>query len=215
MKRFALLAAAFTLCAVTGSSAQLASWDAPMFFAPRPMDDLGLYVTRTDQAFGNATGLMGIWRQSGNLNLGVRAGVGDLDDAGNSLLVGAELYGGLNSLLPGSGIAISWNLGAGATFGDEYTFFTVPFGASFGLNLGSGSVSVSPYVHPRISLDILAVGSGQNEDTSTDGAVAVDLGADVNLGPKWVLRAAYSLGDRDAFGVGLAMRWPRGVSVVR
>lgn len=213
MKRPLLAALLFALTSSTAATAQI--WDAPMFFAPRPMDDLGLYYVRTNGSLRDASGLKAIWRQSGNLNLGVHAGIGDLDNAGNTIMVGAELYGGLNSLLPGSGIDISWNLGAGATFGDDYTYFTVPFGASLGLRLGSGSVQVQPYVHPRISLDILAVGSGAAERTDTEGSVAVDLGADVNLGPRWVLRGAYSLADRDAFGIGLAMRWPRGVSVVR
>ena len=65
------------------------------------MDDIGIYMSRVDRPFnnGSATGLSGIWRQSGNLNLGVRVGVGDLGDAGETVLVGAELYGGLGRLL--------------------------------------------------------------------------------------------------------------------
>lgn len=219
MKLRIILTALTAMAAGAPASAQIRSvinWDAPMFFAPRPSDDLGLYVVKSDGSLDDATGLQAIWRQTGNLNLGVRAGVGDLSNAGNTILLGAELMGGLNSLAPGAGIDISWNLGAGAVFGDGYTVFSVPFGASVGLRLGSGSVQVAPYVHPRVSLDVVAVDDANGDEvTNTDGAFALDLGADVNLGQRFILRAGYSLGDRDAFGLGIAMRWPRGVSVVR
>jgi hypothetical protein len=187
------------------------TFETPSFMGPRPMDDIGIYVTNSDVG----TGLQGIWRQSGNLNLGVRAGVGDLDRTGKAVLVGAELYGPINALLAGSGIDISWVLGAGAVFGDNVTAFSVPFGASIGITLGSGNVRISPYVHPRVALDIVAVEIGDEEETDTDGAFAVDIGGDVSLGEKLILRVGGSLGDREAFGVGLALRWPRGVSVVR
>ena len=74
------------------ASAQQIAWDAPSFFSPRPMDDIGLYVGRSNLGSDfNVTGLSLIWRQSGNLNLGVRAGVGDLEQPGQTVLVGAEL----------------------------------------------------------------------------------------------------------------------------
>ncbi len=196
-------------------AAQQISWDAPSFFSPRPMDDIGVYISRTTltRSRVDVNGLSLIWRQSGNLNLGVRAGVGDLNSPGQTVLVGAELYGPLNSLLPGIGIDISWILGGGAVFGDNYTLFSVPFGASIGLRLGSGNVQVLPYVHPRVSLDIVAVDINGTEETETDGSIALDIGADLNLGERFILRIGGSLIDREAFGVGFALRWPRPVSV--
>ena len=199
------------------------NWDAPMFFAPRPLDDLGLYVVQTkrpDFDGGDATGLQGIWRQTGNLHLGVRAGVADMSDIGSGILLGAELYNDLNSLFPGLGVDIAWNLGLGAVFGDNengtsYTTFTVPLGVSVGLKLGSGSVNVTPYIHPRVSLDVIAVESNGAEETDTNFPFTADIGADVALGERFLLRAGYSLGERDAFGVGIALRIPRGISVVR
>ena len=197
-----------------GANAQ--SWDAPMFFSPRSTDEIGLYVTRTARILPcDATGLVGIWRQSGNLDLGVRAGVGDLDDAGGTVLVGAELSGSLNKLVPELGVDLAWNLGAGAVFGSNYTLFSVPLGLSAGVRLGSGSLQIAPYAHPRISFDIEAFDVDGEEQTDTDGSVALDLGADINLGPSFILKLAGSLFDREAFGIGLALRWPRPVSVVR
>ena len=189
------------------------TWDAPSFFNPRPMDDIGLYFTSVERAnSGSATGLAAIWRQSGNLNLGVRLGAFDLEDIGNSLAVGAELYGPL-SLFSGNQLDVAWTLGAGAVFGDDYTVGTIPLGMSLGLRLGSGSLRVEPYVHPRAALDIIAIGEGNNEETDTDVAFVLDLGADVNLGERFIVRLGGALLDREAFGVGLAYRWPRPISV--
>jgi hypothetical protein len=196
------------------SDAAAQAWDAPMYFNPRPMDDIGLYFTRTNRTSGgDANGLIGIWRQSGNLNLGVRAGVGDLEDAGGTVLVGAELYGPLNRLIPASGLDIAWLLGAGAVFGSDYTLFSIPLGVSIGLRLGTGGVSIQPHVLPRVAFDVAAFDIDGEEVTETDGSVAIDVGADVNIGSSFILRVAWSIADRDAYGVGLALRWPRPVSV--
>lgn len=204
------------------TSAHAQKWDAPLFFSPRPMDDIGIYYTRTSQ--GDFNGLRGIWRQSGNLNLGVHLGVGDLEEPGESILVGAEFYQPLRGLSGQTGLIMSWSLGAGATFGDvngvDYIDFSVPLGVSVGMNLGTGSVALLPYIHPRVSFDLVAVGEGPAEETESDIGFAADIGVDLNLGERLVLRTAYTfdiidndLGDRGAFGVGLALRIPRKVSV--
>ena len=51
------------------------------------------------------------------------------------------------------------------------------------------------------------------EETETNIGLSVDLGVDVGLGERFILRAGGSFGDRDAFGAGLALRIPRKVSV--
>jgi hypothetical protein len=198
------------------------TWDAPLFFSPRPMDDIGLYYVRSNDAFfgQDVSGLKAIWRQSGNINLGVHAGVGDLEDAGNTLMVGAEVSNPLSSMSGSSGLIMAWHLGAGAIFGDQYVQLGVPLGVSLGLNLGSGgSTTILPYAHPRVSFDLVAVEFGDEEETETDFGFAVDLGVDVNLGQRFVLKAAYTIGTendfgkRDAFGLGAALRIPRNVVV--
>ena len=210
-KLFAATALIFTTA--IGASAQ--TWDAPTFFAPRPMDDLGLYFFKSDREnFSDPSGLKLIWRQSGNLNLGVHVGTGDIENIGESIVLGAELYGPLTSLASSTGLAMSWNLGIGAGFGDlgddiSYVDFSVPLGVSVGVSLGSGNVNVTPYVHPRVSLDVAAVTINDEEETETDVGFAVDIGADVNLGERFLLRGGASLGDRKAFGIGVAMRMPR------
>ena len=70
-------------------------------------------------------------------------------------------------------------------------------------------------MHPRASLDVVSLTDEvtDEEETDTDVGFAVDIGADVNLGQRLILRAGYSLGDRDAFGLGVALRWQRGIIV--
>jgi hypothetical protein len=178
------------------------------------MDDIGLYYFRSDvDGLGEMNGIKGAWRQTGNLNLGVQAGIGDLEDIGNTLLVGAEFYQPLSSMSASTGLAMSWHLGAGASFGEGYVDLRVPLGVSIGMNVGSGSFV--PYVHPRVSLDVAAYDVNGEEETVTDVGFAVDLGADLNLGDRLVLRAGYTfatrndVGKRNAFGVGVALRTPR------
>jgi hypothetical protein len=188
------------------------------------MDDLGLYYVRSDRAddfsnFDDPNGLKIIWRQSGNLNLGVHVGTGDLSNIGESILVGAELYGPLSRVGASSGLLVNWSAGIGAAFGDlgdniDYIDFSVPVGVSIGARLGSGSTAIVPYVHPRVSLDVVAVTIDDVEETDTKVGFAADLGADVDLGERFILRGAYTIGeDRGAFGVGMAYRMPRKVIV--
>ena len=69
MKRLAL-AVVFVLAGAGAVSAQ--SWDSPSFMSPVQGDDVGVYFVDGDVA---DWGLQGIWRQTGNLNLGIRGGV--------------------------------------------------------------------------------------------------------------------------------------------
>lgn len=223
-----VLTAVLLLVTAQGASAQ--RWDAPLFFGPRPMDDIGLYYMRSDRDtdfadFDDANGLKFIWRQSGNLNLGVHVGTGDLANIGESILIGAELYGPLTGLTSNTGLLISWSAGIGAAFGDvgdddgfgddvSYIDFSVPVGVSIGVRLGSGSTAFVPFVHPRASLDVVAVEVNDVEETETEFNFAVDLGADLSLGQRFILRPAITFGgDREAFGVGLAYRTPRKIIV--
>jgi hypothetical protein len=223
MLKRTLFAVVLVFASVGGASAQ--QWDAPLFFSPRPMDDLGLYYINSDRTGDdNSNGLKLIWRQSGNLNLGVHLGTGDISNIGESILIGAELYGPLSSLAASTGFMMSWSAGIGAAFGDlgesplgdvSYIDFSIPVGLSAGVRLGSGSTTILPYIHPRVSLDVVAITVGDEEDTETEVGFAVDLGAEVNLGETLIARGAFSLGDRDAFGLGIAMRMQRRVRGTR
>jgi hypothetical protein len=179
------------------------AWDAPSFFSPRPGEDIGLYVIDAEGV--DDLGFAAIWRQEGNINLGVRAGLA----GGDFFSVGAEFYGPLDVLGPQSPLLISWILGAGGTFNDA-TWLRIPLGVSIGLNLGSSSsIRIMPYVHPRVAFDLVAFDTPAGEETETEFNVDVDLGADIGLGQQFVLRFGATIGEWDAIGAGIAYRMGR------
>ena len=65
-----IFGSAFIFLLVLPAAGRAQHWETPTFFAPRPADDIGAYLVDTE---GGDIGLAGIWRQSGNVNLGVRA----------------------------------------------------------------------------------------------------------------------------------------------
>jgi hypothetical protein len=184
-------------------------WDTPTFFSPRPHDDLGVYALKPE--IGD-WGVVGIWRQSGTINLGVRGGIGSNGDD-RTVLIGAELFGPLN--LEGvSPLALAWVTGIGASF-DGVTSLRIPLGVTVGVPLGpEGGAVLTPYVHPRAALDISTFERVDgDEETDTDFDVDVDLGADLDIAGRWVIRAGYKIGDNDTFGLGFAFRMGRSVEV--
>lgn len=191
------------------ASGARAQWDAPSFLAPRPTDDIGIYVVDMD---GADLGIEGIWRQSGNLNLGVR--VGYLDTAGDGRLVaGGETWGALLSAGPDFPVDVSWTLGAGALIGDG-VIFSVPVGLTIGRALVLTPVSFQVYGHPRLALVASSAGDvAGDDDTNLDVEAMFDIGADVYVSEDLTARLGFTLGGPDALGIGLAYRWGRGIEV--
>ena len=205
--RSSIHAGMIVVCAATvaGAAAPLSAqaWDSPSFFSPRPGEDIGLYVI--DAEGGGDLGFAGIWRQEGNINLGVRAGLA----GGDYFSVGAEFYGPLDVLGPQSPVLLSWIVGLGATFNDV-TWLRIPLGASIGMNIGaSSSIRIMPYIHPRVAFDLFAFDTAAGEETETELNVDLDLGADIGLGQQFVLRVGATIGDVDAIGVGVAYKMGR------
>lgn len=204
------LAATAALLLSTAASPAAAQWESPTFFSPRAADDLGVYLVFPDPG---DLGIVGIWRQTGRIDLGVRAGFLDFgNDTG--ILVGAELFGPVNLFGPGTPISAAWMSGVGAVF-DGVTWLRIPLGLSVGATLASsGGFSITPYVHPRVAFDLFAfdVGDGE-EETESELNVDVDLGADLSLGRSFILRFGATFGESDVIGIGLAWRMPRGVVV--
>lgn len=204
MRLLLRLAAVGLLLPIGAGELRAQAWDAPSFFSPRPHDDLGLYAFVPEHG---ELGAQAIWRQSGNINLGVRAGLGQ-----DLILVGAEFYGPLR--LASEPVLLAWQVGLGAGFND-LTLLRVPVGVSAGLDLaGQGLPQLTPYVFPRVALEVSAwQNPAGDEETSTDLGFALDIGADLVVTPELILRAGVTLADQNAFGVGIAYRTQRRVVV--
>jgi hypothetical protein len=207
--RMRLAAALLALaCAAAGPAAGPAAaqhaWDVPGFLAPNPGSDLGVYLV---SPAGGDVGVQAIWRQTGNLNLGVRGGLARTGTATMALL-GAEFFG---LLLPAGAalpVDVAWTLGVGGAMGDG-TSLRVPAGLSIGWPLARAGLALVPYVHPRGALDVYA----RADRTTTRFVLDLDLGADLRLGPGVVLRLGWTMGESEAFGAGIAWRMERGVVV--
>ena len=185
------------------SAGQVAAqpWDVPSFFSPRPGEDIGIYVMDVDGA--DDIGVMGIWRQEGNLNLGVRAGVLD----GDHISLGAEFYGPIRGV--NAPIYLSWLLGFGGTFNGA-TWLRIPAGVSIGTIFDAGSLDIMPYLHPRVALDYVSFDAPEGvDDSRSELHFDLDLGADISLGPQWVFRFGASVAEFDGIGVGIAYRMGR------
>lgn len=205
LRRSAGLAAA--LVVLTAAAAQAQHWESPTFFSPRPHDDLGVYLIKPEHG---DWGVIGIWRQSAGINLGVRGGIGGTSDD-RTILIGAELFGPIALNAPP--LALSWVTGIGASF-NGVTALRVPLGVSIGAPLGTdGGVMFTPYAHPRVALDVLAYDVGDEEETDTEFNVDVDLGVDISITPQFAVKVGYTVGDRSVFGVGAAFRLGRGATV--
>lgn len=187
---------------LTASSARAQAWDAPAFLPPRAGDDIGLYLTDSGDF-----GIEGIWRQTGNLNLGLRLGY--IDTRGDGIiLVGAETWDLLVAAGDALPVDVAWTLGAGAAFNGGTTF-EVPLGLNVGLPLDLDPFRLQLYAHPRLGLFAVSVA----DETDLDLDALLDLGVEAVLNQNLKLRLAGTFSGSDAFGIGLAYRWTRGAVV--
>jgi hypothetical protein len=187
-------------------SAGAQAFDVPSFLPPRPGDDIGVYLSTIGDF-----GIEGIWRQQGNLNLGLRLGYVDYDSPvrDGAVTVGAESWGLIKAADYSFPLDVSWTAGLGAGFNGG-TLLEVPVGLSLGRTFDGGSIPIQLYGHPRIALFVFSNDAGDD----TDLEFLFDLGADFMFSPSWKLRVGASLGSYDdVIGVGLAYRAGRSVSV--
>jgi len=217
MQRAFVLLVPFLIFLAAARPAAGQAWDAPSFMPSHPVDELGVFAL--DPPVGDF-GLVGFWRQSGNLGLGVRVGILDREFDGTAFVVGSEFFTPLLRATPGSPLEALLVLGAGATFEDGI-LARIPLGVSVGARLenAEGEVAFTPYVHPRVGLDIFA----DDDDSVTELAFLVDFGLDVEVTPSVTVRAAYTWvtggvddlagGRKNALGAGLAIRFGRPVQV--
>lgn len=176
------------------------AWDAPSFLAPRQQNELGAaFIVPEDSHWG----LVGLWRRPGRINLGLRGGYIDRDrgdDSEGAGIGGVDAYGMLASADDGGPADLAWTAGLGGTFGDDVSELRVPIGVAAGLGFPVATgLSIYPYVHPRIGIDVDLEG-----DVDADTGLSIDIGADLGIGRNILLRLAGSLLDTPAWGIGLS-----------
>ena len=97
--------------------------------------------------------------------------------------------------------------GIGITAGDGVSLLRIPVGVAIGHRFPlEGRYAITPFVHPRISINRVSAGNVSNTETDID----LDIGANFELNEQMQLRLAAALGDGS--GVGISFAWtPRGL----
>ena len=202
------LALACLAAAPAAASGQIAP-DTPRMLGPSTPAGLGIHWLRAGTLPGDADAVLVTWNAPGlapafRLRGGAGKGVGGETAGFGGIDVRAPIRGGSAD----RGVDLAWTTGAGVGVG-EYVLVSVPLGVAAGAEWSSGSVWLAPYVSLGVALD-LRLGD-EAPDEEFDASIAADLGLDLALDAdrRFVVRAATSLGDRQAVAVGLLVRTGR------
>jgi len=168
------------------------------------------------------TSLIFQWREglSPRTQLSFDAGFADPDGEGNGkLLLGGQFAGMLTEA--SADMPLDFLLTGGLNFavGDGSDLLRIPFGVSVGhrFPLDEG-FAITPYVHPRLSLDMCTDCSGPDGDeSSADLGIDFDLGVNFEVTPRLSFRVSALFGGSDTFGdsdgFGISLAWsPAGLS---
>lgn len=166
---------------------------------------------------GGGSSLLFQWREGFNdaMHLGLDAGFADVK--GRSALqafVGGTLGYDLTRATKEQPLDLLLTGGVGLGFGAGTSLFRLPVGVSIGhtFDLDDG-LAVTPYVHPRLSLDACS-DCGRQGRTSSELSLSFDLGAEFRVNRRFSVRAAAAFtgsevfGGNDAFAVGVTWTPP-------
>lgn len=191
----------------------------PSFQAP--------WVSARDHTFAiadggrDATSLLYQWRGSGSARSHLQLDVGVADgfrDDDLRLVLGGGFAQQVHRADNDFPLDMVFTAGVGGSFGDGGSLMRVPFGLSLGHTFDLDSpVALTPYVHPRISIDYCSRCGPRDEDDRRDGdtdiGVEMDIGVDARLTRAMAIRASVVLGSNafvggDAFGIALVWSPP-------
>lgn len=162
---------------------------------------------------GAGSTLLFQWREGWSADRHLQLDLGLSDQRGSaSLLLFAG--GGVAQQLVRASEAQPLNMvltgGAGAGFGKGLTFIRIPFGVSLGHSFElENDMSITPYLHPRASLDLCSSCSERGSRKS-ELSLSFDLGAAFQVTREFGIRVAGSFsgsdlaGGNDNFSVGLS-----------
>jgi hypothetical protein len=201
-------AASAMLLAVVGTPA-LAQSFYPSFQQPRVVSrEFNFAIADGD----GLTPLVFQWREgtSPGTQLSLDLGLADPDaDALDTFfMVGGQYARMLTQARADMPLDILLATGLFGRFGNDITSIGVPVGVSVGhrFPLTGTSMAVTPYVHPRVSLDYISI----DDESETEVNITFDVGGNLELTPQLALRLTAMFGDIDS--VGLSLAWtPRGL----
>jgi hypothetical protein len=212
--RAALAAAALALPATAGAQA----WAYPSFQPPRVIDrEFNFGVADASSA---GTSLLFQWREglSPRSQLSLDVGFADPEGEGNGkLLLGGQFAYMLNQSTAEMPLDFLATGGINFAIGDGSDLIRIPFGVSIGHRFPlEGNFAVTPYVHPRLSIDFCS-DCGAEDDDETDLGIDFDIGASFEVSRSLSFRVSALFGGSDTFGdsdgFGISLAWaPAGLS---
>ncbi len=216
----ALAVGCWASLAIAGA-ASAQGWNYPSFQIPQiTMREFNFAVSNGGDA-GNS--LIVQWREgiSSATDLTFDAGLADPDGPSNShFVIGGGVAHQLTRATSEMPLALVFTAGLYGAFGDPTNIYRLPVGLSVGHRFATESgIAITPYVHPRISLDFCGTQRFCGGDDS-ELSVNFDLGSDFELTRQLAIRASVLFGSSDVFGpddtgFGLSVAWKPGGSARR
>ena len=164
--------------------------------------------------FDGGSALIFQWREGmGNQKMQFTAdfGLGDTDGPANDdgvLIIGGALNYQMTRASSEMPFDMVFGGGMGVTIGDGYSVFRIPVGVAIGHRFPlEGNFAITPFVHPRLSIDRVSFdGGGSDSDSNID----IDIGGAFEISSQMQIRLSATLGNADAVGVSFAWM-PRGL----
>ena len=210
--------AAVAAAVVAPATAGAQAWAYPAFQPPRVVDrEFNFGVGDAGRA---GTSLVVQWREglSPRTQLSLDVGFADPDGEGNGkFLLGGQFAGLLTEAKAEMPLDFLGTVGLNMALGDGGNPVRIPFGVSVGHRFAlDEGFAITPYAHPRISLDICSDCS-KSGDNETDLGIDFDLGANFEVTRQLSFRVSALFGGSDTFGdsdgFGISLAWsPPGLS---
>jgi hypothetical protein len=179
-------------------SAQTA-WDAPAFISHVAPEGASIFLISPHG--GDIGGLLTFRHEAGPVGLGYRASLSD-ENGGDGIAIagGIDISGFLSRGVNDAPFDVLWWSGVGFGIGDS-SVISLPLGAIIGWTGSGDGVSFNPYAGAHATLDFFS-GNGSND---ADLGASFDMGVDLVLTSGWIVRFGGSVGDREAFAIGVRL----------
>ena len=185
-------------------------------FQPTRVAEREYNFALADIGNGGGTGLIFQWREGlGNprAQFTLDAGFADPDAAGADmrLIMGGGFAYQMVRERQDQPFDMVFTAGVGGSFGDDVTLIRIPIGVAVGHRFPlEGNFAITPYVHPRLSIDRIPRDTPGGNVSDTELNLDIDIGASLEINSQMQVRLAALLGDGDA--IGLSFVWtPRGL----
>ncbi len=197
---------------VSASAASAQGWEYPSFQQPR-VTGREYNFALADGGDAGGTSLLFQWREgygaSGQLGLDV--GYADAEFVDGVFFLGGQYGHQLIRSSVETPVDLMLTMGANAGFGDDFRLFRIPIGASVGRRFPlEGGLAITPYVHPRVTMDIVSIPDRTINGFEVEGSsesemnVNFDIGGSFEFSRALALRLSATLGEDEAFGIGMS-----------